>query len=345
VLRVSTVILVILMIALATGIFLRASVEIKAVSPAYLVNTIDTSIWDPPSPDPSALAYLTASNQLLVADSEVDASFLYYEGKNVFISDLYGNLISTHNNMVLYSTELTGAAQNPDNGHIFFSDDDRDKVFEVNPGLDGAFFTADDIVTNFSTTTFNCLDPEGLAYGQGKLIIANGNDNNTGGVYIVSPGADGIFNGAPPIGDDQVNSFSTSPLGVHDPEAVEYNPDHGTLFLVSSWTSDRTLWEVTLEGELVKMYDLSFLGPIPRSGMAYGPGGSEPGVNHVFVSSRGEDNAVDPYENDGKIFEIALDLPPHSTPGVTFTPTLTCTPTRTPTPISSKRLYIPIVVK
>jgi len=294
---------------------------------AVLVNTIYTSLWSPPSPDPAGISHLPGTQKLLISDSEVDEMSIF-TGKNIYITDLSGNLLATCTT-IQYSNEPTGVTVNPDNGHIFYSDDNALRVWEVNLGADQQYCTADDTTTYFRTDLFNSFDPEGIAYGQGKLFISDGVGKE---VYTVSPGADGIFNGIPPTGDDVVTSFDTSIYpDLSDPEGIEYNPDHNTLFIVG--TTSHSIIETTLTGELVESYDISFLGSIPKSGLAYGPGTQNQAVKNIFLVSRGVDNNVDPNENDGKLFEISLGSSPTPTgPTPTPTSTRTLTPTLTGTP-------------
>jgi hypothetical protein len=57
-----------------------ATTATAAAVPSTLLNTIDTSRWSPPSPDPSGLAYDPATNRLLVSDGEVRAAALPNDG-------------------------------------------------------------------------------------------------------------------------------------------------------------------------------------------------------------------------------------------------------------------------
>ena len=109
----------------------------------------------------------------------------------------------------------TGVAYNPADQHLFFSDDTgtTKRVYELDPGPDGLYDTPDDIVTSFDTTAFGSTDPEGVTYNtvQGVLHIVDGVNEE---VYTVDPGVNGVFDGVPPAGDDQVASFDTTVLGV-----------------------------------------------------------------------------------------------------------------------------------
>jgi hypothetical protein len=97
-------------------------------------------------------------------------------------------------------------------------------------------------------------------------------------------------------------------------EGIEYNPDRGTLFLVSTSPNDQYIGEVSLTGSLINTYSLSYLGNVRRSGLAYGPSSQNPAIKSIYLSSRGVDNFPDPLENDGKIWEIRLGTPNDVTP-------------------------------
>ena len=98
---------------------------------------------------------------------------LPWRGKNVFVASLSGTLESTFDT-TRFNKEPTGLAVNPANNHIFFTDDDKKRVFEVNLGPDGVMNTADDVVTSFSTSAFGNGDPEGAGFGNGTLFLTDG---------------------------------------------------------------------------------------------------------------------------------------------------------------------------
>ena len=186
---------------------------------ATLVETIDASQWVPPSPDSAGIIYIDTSNRLLVADSEVNEISNLFTGDNLFEIDLNGNLLDTLTT-INFSDEPTGVGYNPTNQHLFFSDDTGSRsVYELNPGPDGLYDTPDDIVTSFSTSAFGSDDPEGVTYniGQGVLHVIDGVNEE---VYTIDPGSNGIFDGVPPTGDDQVTSFDTTVLGITNPEGT-----------------------------------------------------------------------------------------------------------------------------
>jgi uncharacterized protein YjiK len=96
-----------------------------------------------------------------------------YAGKNLFEITTGGSLVKTATTTG-YSNEPTGLTYNPNNNHLYVSDDNYQRIFDLNPGTDTQYGTADDTVTYFSTSAFGCTDPEGVAYGQGNLYIISG---------------------------------------------------------------------------------------------------------------------------------------------------------------------------
>jgi len=290
---------------------------------ATLVNTIDTSVWSPPSPDPAGLAYDSANDYLVVSDSEVNEMTIY-QGTNVFGTTLYG-LLMTIDDTTLFSNEPTGIAVDRANNRYFFSDDNARDVFEVDLGADLTFGTSDDYVTSFSTTDFGSSDPEGIAYSQDTLYVVDGVGTQ---VYIITPGADGVFNGIAPAGDDQVTDFDVSTHGITDPEGIEYNTDTGNLLVLGNGSNDLIV-EVTTQGDLVRNIDIVDANARKPAGLTYARASDFSGNKNIYIVDRGVDNGSDPNENDGKIYELSL-VP--VTPTITPTPTATPTPTNTPTP-------------
>ncbi|MEZ4736128.1 MAG: hypothetical protein R3E79_54260 [Caldilineaceae bacterium] len=301
-----------------------------SVTTLALVQTITLATFSSPSPDPSGLAYLPASGTLLISDGEVDEMPQYYTGSSLFNVTLSGALAGTW--PTVFSDEPAGAEVNPHNNHLFISDDTGTRaVYELNPGADGRYATADDSVTFLKTSTFASKDPEGLAYdpsGAGALFIIDGTNRE---VYRVAPGANGIFDGIAPAGDDHVTHFDTLGLGLDDPEGGAFNPVTGNLYLVGK--PPTTLFEVTTAGALVQTYSIAAANARKPAGLAYGPSSQNAAQASIYIADRGVDNDSNPNENDGKIYEFALSQPlatPANTPTNTKTPTRTPTPTNTP---------------
>lgn len=269
-----------------------------------LVNSVLTSQWSPPSPDPSGIAYISHLGTLLVSDGEVNEMSNLFTGANLFQMSRGGALLGTLTTLP-FSDEPTGVAYNPTNHHLFFSDDTGIRsVYELNPGTDGRYGTSDDIVTSFRTAAFGSSDPEGITYdtNRGVLYLANGVDET---IYTINPGKNGIFDGVASVGgDDVVTSMNVASLGINDPEAVEYDPELDLLYIIASRTS---IAMVSTTGTLLGMLDISAAsGAKSPAGLALAPSSVDPNERSLYVAYRGVDNNADPNENDGKIFEFQL---------------------------------------
>jgi hypothetical protein len=295
-------------------------------TPLFLVQTINTAEFSPPSPDPSGITYIPTTNLLWISDGEVDEMPALYEQVNLFGVTLAGILVETENTRS-FSNEPNDLAYNPNNEHIFYSDDNVKRIFEVNPGADGVHGNGDDTVTSFSTTAFGAVDPEGLAYdaASGDLFISASADNE---VFRVDAGANGIFDGvAASGGDDIVTSFDTEILNILHPQGIDFDAASGNLVLVGR--DPTQIYEVTTTGALVRTLTVNVPGAHRFGSVVLAPGSKNSTITNYYVVDRGVDNNYDPDENDGRIYEFTL-MPnaPTSTPLPTSTPP---PPTRTPT--------------
>ncbi|HZQ08648.1 MAG TPA: hypothetical protein VFD70_18845 [Anaerolineae bacterium] len=315
------------------------TIALPASSSATLVRLTQTGNWSPNSPDPAGVAYLSSLNHLLVSDSEVEEMPKYFVGKNMFEATLGGSLTGTFTTFTAnptnlawnnYSNEPSGLGYNPANNHLFVADDAKNKVYEIDPGADGTLGTSDDGVTAISTSAFGDNDTEDVAYGAGKLFVADGTGKE---VWVVNPGANGRFDGIPPSGDDTVTHFDVEQYGVRDAEGIGFDPTTNTVIVCDRRS---LLVEVTPGGAFVRSIDISFLNGIAPADVEVAPASDNPAVNHYYVVDRMVDNNTNANENDGRLYELAVDgAVPTLTPTPTFTPTPTSnpsTPTLTPTP-------------
>jgi len=247
---------------------------------ASLVQTVDTSMWSPPSPDASGVTYIDSLGSLLVADSEVNETPLF-TGDNLFEINFSGTLLNTLST-IDFTDEPSGIAYDVSTGHLFFATDNAPKrIYELDPGADGLFDTADDVVTFFSTTAFGSNDPEGVTFDPVNRILYLV-DGVTSQVRAVDPGANGLFDGVPPVGDDTVSSFDTAPVGITDPEGIAFDTDFGHLYLVGK--PRRQVAHVTVQGSLIRTIDIAAADARKPSGLAYAPGSQQPGVNSLYVA-------------------------------------------------------------
>ncbi len=304
-----------------------------ATTTLNLVRTTQTYKWSPSSPDPDGVAYVPASNQLIIADGEVDEiSALFTTKQNVFRTTLAGALQGTMSTVtpINFSNEPTGVSYNPADGHIFYSDDSKRKIFEVAPGNDSVLGTADDTVTSLSVSTFAGRDPEDVSYdvlNRGLWII----DGLNAEVYHLLPGSNGKFDGVPPDGDDVLKQFDTRALGIIDPEGIYRDPVSGNLFITSKDPSK--VWEVSTAGSLLTIYDVSAAKAVKLAGVTLAPSSTSASSTSVYLVDRVVDNDVNSKENDGLMYEF--NLRGGSVPTATPTPTPTSTPPATVTPVGT----------
>ena len=267
-----------------------------------LIQTIDTSQFSLsqqplPSPDPAGITYNTISAKLLISDSEVEEIPTLFANANLFEATVTGSLTSSFD-LTGYTLEPTGITFNPLDGHYFISDDDADDIFEV----DSATMS---LVRQFETRhAFGSNDPEGIAYDPangGVLYIVDGLNQE---VYRIEPGADGIFNGVPPAGDDLLTSFDTQVLGIADPEGIAFDSDTGHLYIVGFPKTE--LAHVSTSGVLLRRIDISAANVDRPAGLAYAPGSQNAAINNIYISDRGDDNDSVPNENDGMVYEFSV---------------------------------------
>lgn len=267
-----------------------------------IVNIIDTSQWHPSSPDPRGITYWLKHDTLMVTDSEVDETPIFTNGVNVWETTRAGEVSQTHTTMPFSKEPVAiDIAYDPTSGHFFISDDGKKLIFEVDIGGDERLGTGDDVTRSFSTLNFGSDDPEGLAYGLGKLFVSDGGGKR---VYILNPGNDGIFTGE---GDDSVKSFDTSVFGQHNPEGVDVDPDTQLLYIVSKRAKPQKVTVTTLDGTFVKDIDITALNPVAPSDVTVAPNSKDSSIKSLYITDRGVDNNIDPNENDGKIYEILLE--------------------------------------
>ena len=286
-----------------SGFFAPAVLAADTVT-AVLERITLTSEFSPPSPDPAGIVYLSDYNTLLISDCEVDEMPPYFTGENLFEATLGGSLLGTLTT-TSFSNEPTGVGYDPSTRRLFVSDDDEGRIWIVKPGSDGVYNTEDDVLTNFRTSSFGIVDPEDVVFDswRGHLVVIDGTGEE---VWDISPGANGVFDGA--SGDDQVSHFDTEAMGIHDPEGIAFDTNNGHLYLLSS-KCDR-IAETTVSGTLIRYIDISRLktsyGAKMCAGLTYAPSSSIAGKMNLYMVTRGVDNGADPYENDGRIYEISF---------------------------------------
>ena len=94
---------------------------------ACLVQVIETSQWSPPNADARGMTLLPNEHLLVCNDLN---SGVYPNGINLYEATTSGTQLATGSTLG-FTKAPTGVTVNPSTGHLFFSDDDVNKVFEV----------------------------------------------------------------------------------------------------------------------------------------------------------------------------------------------------------------------
>lgn len=294
------------------------------VHTATLVRATPTSVWLPGSPDPSGVAWMPGTDQLVVVDSEVEEVtgagwnnvnvwFAQRDGTATSTGTLWGTSAAQFAGSPGFSKEPTGVAFDPDGNRLFVSDDSALKIFVITPGPDTAFANADDVVSAIDLVPLGVVDPEDPTYDPvtGSLFFLEGTGSE---VYRVDP-VDGTFGN----GDDVVTQFDVGYLGPIDFEGLARDPYKGTLYVGARTT--KQIFEVNLDGSLVRTIDASGIAELGFiSGLEVAPSSTREGHTNLWIVDRRVDNAYDAAENDGMLFEVsAPDVgppPPNAAPTV-----------------------------
>jgi hypothetical protein len=274
---------------------LSLTAAVPAAAPtdgATLLQTVLTSDFDPPSPDPSGLDLInpTENGPLLISDGEVNEMPIF-ENVNLYDASTAGSLIGT-SVTTHFSNEPTGVGIDWSSNRFFFTDDTGTRaVYEVNAGGNQRVDPSDPW-REIDLGGLGIVDPEGAAFGGGALFVVDGVNTQ---VHRIAPGPNGQIDGG---GDDVVSQFDTQSLGVVDPEGLAYDFDGGHLYVQGE--PDDRIAHVTTDGTLLRWLDTSAATARAPAGLAYGPGPG--GTRRLYVVDRGVDNNSDPNENDGKLY-------------------------------------------
>jgi len=294
----------------------------QVVDPGTVIQTIDASLWSPPAPDTAGITYRPQTGDFLTCDSEVDEMTIF-AGVNLWTHSRTG-VVSSTATTTAFSNEPTGISWDPAGGRLWISDDDQKRLYEIEFGPDGVWNTADDIRTSLrGYATAGCDDLEDVAFDNidGHLYVSSGASAE---ICEIDPGPNGVFSGADTFGDDVVTTFSLLPMGIPDAEGIVYDPFWNTLVLADRSTRD--LYEVTPEGGYLRKIDVNFPSGTKPSGVTIAPGSTNPLLRNYWVTDRRVDNGGDPFENDGRIYEVvAIPLGGNGSPIVDAGPPQTIT--------------------
>jgi hypothetical protein len=294
----------------------------QVVDPGTVIQTIDASLWSPPAPDTAGITYRPDTGELLTCDSEVEEMGIF-AGVNLWTHTRTGIVTGTASTTA-FSHEPTGIAWDPAGGRLWIADDNQRQIHEIDFGDDGVWNTADDVRTPLEEyDSDGCDDLEDVTYDNlhGHLYVSSGGSQE---ICRITPGSNGVFDGAPPEGDDLVTTFDVDPFGIDDPEGIVYDPFSNTLVVADRGTRD--LYELNLGGGYLRRIHVNFPGGTKPSGVTIAPGSTNPLLRNYWVTDRRVDNDGDPNENDGRIYEVvAIPLGGNGSPIVDAGPAQTLT--------------------
>ena len=287
----------------ASSLLLPTAAGAAPTRATRVIQTIVTSEWSPPSPDPMGLTWDPVERRLLVVDSEVEET-TRWRGVNLFQMTRRGRLTSGAS-LMSFTDEPIDIVHVPGTSRYFVSSDGPDRVYEVFAGRDDRPFTDDDRVAEINLLRFafekdKARDIEGLAFGAGSLWLV---DEASTEVFRLRPGRDGRWSGRSQR-DNVMGHWDTASGDQPTPEGIEFLPRSKTLLVVSN-RANSDITEFTRRGRLVAVYDGSTIGSHSPSGLRWAPA-SAGGGKSLYLTDRGIDNDRRPNENDGRVFEIRL---------------------------------------
>ncbi len=278
------------------------------VTTATHVQTIHTSLWSPPSPDPAGINWRAETQDLWTTDNEVDEMGIF-AGVTLWRHGTTGAVSQTFD-LTGFTNEPTGIAFDPAGGRVWITDDNQKTIYEIGFGADGQFPSADDQRFDIDGLIgAGCLDPEDITYNPftGNLHVTSIDFSHA--LCTISPGPNGHFDDIEPQGDDVVTIVPLEPLGLFPkailkPKGITYDPIQNTLIVADR--ENRDLFEFSIDGALLRKIDGTVVGGYKPSGVTIAPSTVNPLLRALFVTDNAVDNGVNPLENDGKIHEFIV---------------------------------------
>jgi hypothetical protein len=246
------------------------------------------------STDVAGITYHAPSGHLYLADSEINELSGIFNGDNMFEVSLAGDVV--YREIESGNGEPTGITYSEYDGFFYVTNDVTRKVYRYD-------FNLDDVLKSVSTldATSSADDPEGIASNPltGDLYVADGSG---GGRQVL------VYNA-----NLQYQYRFSVAADMQDAEGIAYDPLTNNVFLVSS--RDQAVFEYSLTGELITVYDISGLSPaqIAAQGLTFAPTSDPndpPNAVALYIADGMEDNHA-----DGRIYEVLINRPGASDPG------------------------------
>jgi hypothetical protein len=220
--------------------------------------------------------------------------------------DALGNVSETFN-LTGFTGEPSGIAFDPAGGRAWISDDNTRQIHRIDLGPDDEFLTGDDVIADIDgLVAAGCDDPEDVTYNpfDGNLYVPSVDSDE---LCTISPGPNGVFDDAAPMGDDVVTVVSLAPT-ILKPKGIVYDPLENTLIVADRGTTstNRDLYELSLDGVVLRKIDGTVPGGYKPSGVTLAASTVNPMLRALYVTDNAVDNGVDPLENDGKIHQFVV---------------------------------------
>lgn len=280
-----------------TGLFIGIDTADGSIGPLAPTVVGSTDMAALGITDPAGIAYVPGQG-LFVSDSEVEET-PFFRTTNLWKLQPDGSLIEL-SSLLNFTSEPTGLAFNSSTGRLYVSDDDKFKIFWVDPANPTV-----KLGESADTRLVNIIDPEDVAVNpnNGHLFIANGTGNSLhGGPY-----------GAAIV---ETNAAVTSvydvirlPTEIQDPEALAYDASHDVFYVGGGFSS--SIWVVDRGGTVLQKLDVlaGYRHEVNNTGagvkdLELAPSSDPndaPGNLNLFVADFGW-----PQVSDGRMLEIDL---------------------------------------
>jgi len=245
------------------------------------------------STDPAGITYVPGQG-LFVSDSEVEEG-PFLRTTNLWKLQPDGTLDQSYS-LLNFTNEPTGLAFDSGTGRMYISDDDKFKIFWVDPNNPTVK------LGQFDLKPLGCNDPEDVAVNpnNGHLFICNGDQ-------IAGPTSRSIVE----INNTGTQVFSTIvlPEEVKDPEALCYDASHDVFYVGGGFSPN--IWVVDHNGTILQTIDVlaGFRNPTGPTSAAVkdlelapsSDPNDDPGKLNLFVADYGNSHV-----SDGRLIEIDL---------------------------------------
>lgn len=288
-------------------------------SVATLVRRTDTSLWTPPSPDPSDITYIPPSaglptSGLLVSDAEVEEPLpprtvpIFDGSTNMWYASLAGAMTAPGTTLgtpgVRYSEEPAGLTYDPVRKVLLVADDNTKQIHTVAAGGDGKLGTGDDVVVssfyiNVPHITRSNTDPE-------SVTVDTSVSPNV--IYVADALNDEMYRFS--LSGTLLAYWDIGALGPMHPEGLVYDPSRNTLLVLDDGPPCR-VYELSKDMALLNIVDMTKGKCTRAAGITLAPHSTNSKLRSMYVVDRGKDNTLTNLdENDGLLEELYVNLPP-----------------------------------